>query len=79
MSSQDSGIKIRRSDAEKLDISKLKNELKDNANATNETLNNYKSMQLENSNDSNKGDEGTINIRRSDKLTHDVRELSSKR
>lgn len=78
MSTTQESIKITRSDAEKLDISKLSKEINQSqSNAANNTLNNYKSMQLD-SNDSNK-DEDTINIRRSDKLTHDVRELSAKR
>ena len=68
-------ININRSDAAVNDISKLKSNLK--SNQADSSLNNYKSMPLEDN--INVKNDDTINIRRSDKLTHDVRELSSKR
>jgi hypothetical protein len=71
-------ININRTDAAHDDISKLKTNLKNNQADSN--LNNFKvNMPIENDNNNVKNDDNTINIRRSDKLTHDVKELSSKR
>jgi len=71
-------ININRTDAAHNDISKLKTNLKSNQADSN--LNNFKvNMPIENDNNNVKIDDNTINIRRSDKLTHDVKELSSKR
>jgi hypothetical protein len=71
-------ITINRTDAAHDDISNLKINLKNNQADRN--LNNFKvNMPIENDNNNVKNDDNTINIRRSDKLTHDVKELSSKR
>jgi len=69
-------IKITRSDAKSHDVSKVTDEIHKSKNETANTLNNYKSMPLDNDNSNHAND--TINIRRSDKVNHDVRELSVK-
>jgi hypothetical protein len=70
-------IKITRSDAKSHDVSKVTDEIHKNKNETANTLNNYKSLPLDNDINSNHAND-TINIRRSDKVNHDVRELSVK-
>jgi hypothetical protein len=71
-------IKLKRSDAKSLDVSKIKDEIDKNKNDTHHSaLNNYKSMPLD-SNDHSNHDNDTIKIRRSDKINHDVRDLSIK-